>query len=67
VNPNVTGPILRLVDEAPPELEVVEVVAAPPVPVIAEEPTKSLAGRALALGLFVATVGGLAWGAEQGY
>ncbi|HEX4454308.1 MAG TPA: hypothetical protein VH143_25770 [Kofleriaceae bacterium] len=65
MNPNVTGPILRLVDEAPPEVEVV--VAPPPAPVIADEPAKSLPGRALALGLFAATIGGLAWGAEQGY
>jgi hypothetical protein len=61
VNPNVTGPILRLVDEAAPA------PAPPPAPAPAPEPAKSLAGRVLALGLFAATVGGLAWVAEQGY
>jgi hypothetical protein len=52
---NVTGPILRLVDEPQP-------IAVPE-----PEPGRSWSGRALAMALLVATVAGISWATEQGY
>ncbi|HEY1812093.1 MAG TPA: hypothetical protein VGG74_07030 [Kofleriaceae bacterium] len=55
-----TGPILRLVEEAPPPQ--LTPIVEPEV-----EQSRSRSGRVLALGLLAATVAGLAWGVEQGY